>query len=158
MGAGVTPGSKLGDDCPMLLYYGAEVEAKDAYGQTALCRIVAEGHNYTVAQLLANRADITSETLTRETPWSRAHTEGRKDTTELIKCRYPSQETLASDSHVLYGCFRLLSLEPSNIAESDGWGNVLQRSRVAVIDFLEVRWTMETLLAEASHTQYVVRT
>lgn len=84
----------------MLLQHGANIEAKDAYGQTALYRAIAEGKKETVEDLLAKGADIRSETLMRDTPWSRAHREGCKDVLQLVKSQYPSQETVASDSHV----------------------------------------------------------
>ena len=83
-----------------LLSYGADIEAKDAYGQTALYYAVAVGAEHTVDQLLANGADIMTETLMGKTPWYRAHHEGRKDIINLMKMKYPGQQTHASDSHV----------------------------------------------------------
>ena len=83
-----------------LLSYGADIDAKDAYGQTALYCAVAVGAEHTVDQLLANGADIMTETLMGETPWYRAHLEGKKDIIELMKINNPGQETHAYDSHV----------------------------------------------------------
>ena len=65
----------------ILLHCGADIEAKDACGQTALYRAIAERelHTiFTVEKLLASGADIHSETLMRDTPWFRAHREGSK--------------------------------------------------------------------------------
>ena len=83
-----------------LLSYGADIDAKDAYGQTALYCAVAIGAEHTVDQLLANGADIMTKTLTGETPWYRAHLEGKKDIIKLMKMKYPGQETRAYDLHV----------------------------------------------------------
>ena len=83
-----------------LLSYGAAIDAKDAYGQTALYCAVAIGAEHSVDQLLANGADIMTETLMGETPWYRAHLEGKRDIINLMKINYPSQETHAYDSHV----------------------------------------------------------
>ena len=84
----------------MLLDHGADMEAKDAYGRTALYCAVAEGEIDTVGCLLSRGADIMSETLMRDTPWFRAHNEDRKDVLRIIKLQYPSQEMLASDSRL----------------------------------------------------------
>lgn len=86
----------------MLLHYGAEIEAKDACGQTALYRAIAEGELPTIEKLLASGADIHSETLMGDTPWFRARREGGKDVLRLIQSRNPPDQDIlaAADSHV----------------------------------------------------------
>ena len=105
-----------------LLSYGADIDAKDAYGQTALYCAVAVGAEHTVDQLLANGANIMTETLTGETPWYRAHLEGKKDIIKLMKIKYPGHETQAHDLHVrLFSHAELRAQEASlkaTIAES----------------------------------------
>ncbi|KAH7186154.1 ankyrin repeat-containing domain protein [Fusarium flagelliforme] len=56
----------------LLLDYGADIESKDAYGQTALFAAASEGHLPIVECLLRCRAKIEATSLNGETPLIRA--------------------------------------------------------------------------------------
>ena len=135
-----------------LLSYGADIDAKDAYGQTALYCAVAVGAEHTVDQLLANGADIMTETLMGETPWYRAQLEGKKDIIKLMEVNYPGQQTHAYDSHVRLFSHAELRAEEASLKAATGESSSINLE--TLLGFSS--WKMEALLNAMSREQCVV--
>ncbi len=69
----------------LLLAEGADVNAKDKYGQTPLLLAAYEGHKAVVERLVANGANVTATAKNGATPLKVAAAKGHKDIVELLK-------------------------------------------------------------------------
>lgn len=68
---------------------GAQVDARDGRGQTALLLAVEAGHTEIARILLARGADVNAQAANQDTPWLLAGASGRAEILELMLTRGP---------------------------------------------------------------------